>query len=61
MHIVLVVFEELILLYSESVRFKCNLKTVCWLRGSLGVCVLRLVSATNKVERVFEQLLLPKP
>lgn len=57
----LVVFEQFILLYRESVRFKCYLETVCWLRGSLGVCVLRFMSAANKVERVFEPLLLPKP
>jgi hypothetical protein len=60
MHIMLVVFEQFILLYGESIRFKCYLETVCWFRGSFGVRVLRLMSATNKVERVFELLLLPK-
>jgi hypothetical protein len=59
MDVVLVILEQLILLYCEGVRLECYLETMGWLRRTLGVCILGFVSATDEIKRVLESLLLP--
>ena len=59
--VLLVVLEELIFFECEHVRFEYYLETMCWLGGTLEICIFSLMNRSDEVEFVPLPGLLSEP